>query len=88
MAVNVDGGELRVGYLDALWVGAGVEPGVNLQPRIGRGGVDQVDDDLVAFERLAAPVGPDEAEQSVLDPVPLARTGREVADGDRDPEEV
>ena len=35
-----------------------------------------------AEERLAAPVARDEAEQAVLDLVPLARAGREVADLD------
>ena len=46
---------------------------------------DQVDDDLVAGQGLAAPVRRDVGEQPVLDLVPLAGAGREVADGDRQP---
>src|SRR5579859_5532566 len=48
----------------------------------GRGRRDELDDDLVADEGLAPPVLADRAEQAVLDLVPLARPGREVADGD------
>ena len=48
---------------------------------VGRGGGDQLDDDLVADQRLAAPVLGDEGEQAVLDLVPFAGAGREVADG-------
>jgi hypothetical protein len=35
---------------------------------------------------LAAPVLGDEGEQAVLDAVPLAGTGRQMANGDGDPE--
>ena len=82
VAGDVHGGEFLVGDFDFLWVGSVVELGVDLQSGAGRRGGDQVDDDLVTDQRLAAPVGRDEAEQAMLDLVPLARAWREMADGD------
>jgi len=55
VAGEVDGGELVVGDLDRLGVGVLVEAGVDLEAGGGRGGGDQVDDDLAAGE-LACPV--------------------------------
>ena len=57
----------------------------DLQPGLGRRRRDQVDDHLVAHQRLAAPVLADEREEPVLDLVPFARARREVADRDRRP---
>ena len=68
---------------DAGGVGAGVEVGADGEPGRGGGGADQVDDDLVAGQRPAAPVHGDLGEQPVLDLVPLAGARRQVADGDR-----
>ena len=62
-----------------------VELGVDVEAGAGAGGGDQADDDLVADERFAAPVLADEREEAMLDLVPLAGAGREVADGDRQP---
>ncbi len=47
----------------------------------GRSG-DQVDDDLMGDERLAAPILRDEGEQAVLDLVPLAGSRRQMTNGD------
>jgi hypothetical protein len=44
--------------------------------------LDQFDDDLMADQRLAAPISGDERKQAVLDLVPLAGAGRQVAHGD------
>ena len=52
------------------------------QAGLGGGGGDQLDDDLMADQRLAAPVLADEGEQAMLDPVPFAGAGRQV--GHRD----
>jgi hypothetical protein len=68
---DVDGGDLLVCDFDLLGVGGFVESGVDVQAGVGCGRGDQLDDDLVAGEWLAAPVEADEAEQSVLDLVPL-----------------
>ena len=84
VAGEVDGGKLGVGDLDSFGVGAFVEAGVDSQAAAGRGGGDQADDRLAGDKRLAAPVAADEAEQSVLDLVPFAGAGREVADADRE----
>jgi len=41
---------------------------------------DQIDDHLIADQRLGAPVQGDEREQAMLDLVPLRGAGREVVD--------
>lgn len=79
---EVDGRELCVGDLDRALVGVLVEFGVDLQAGGRGGGTDEGYDGLAADERLAAPVAGDEAEQAVFDFVPLAGSGREVADPD------
>ena len=47
-----------------------------------------MNDNLMADQWFAAPVLSDEGEQPVLDPVPFAGTGWQMADGDRYPEFV
>jgi hypothetical protein len=44
---------------------------MHAQAGAGGGRADQFDDDLVARQRSAAPVGRDVVEQSVLDLIPL-----------------
>jgi hypothetical protein len=83
---DFDGGELDVGYDNALWINRGVELAVNGQPRIGLGGAYQIDDDAVADQGLGTPVHRDEGEEPVLDLVPLAGSGRQVVDFDVDAE--
>ena len=51
-------------------------------------GRDQLDDHAIADERLGAPVLADEGEEAVLDLVPLAGAGRQVADHDVEAEFV
>ena len=66
--------------LGSAGVGTGVEFRLHFQP-FGRGGVgDQVDDDLMAHQRLTAPVLRDVTEEPMLDLVPFARSRRKVAD--------
>ena len=55
---------------------------LHLQTGAGGGGGDQLDDGLVADQRLAAPVLGDEREQPMLDLVPLAGAGRQMTDRD------
>ena len=52
---------------------------MHIEAFAGRRRSDQLDDDLVADQRLAAPVLGDEGEQTVLDPVPFAGAGRQMA---------
>src|SRR5664279_6366984 len=79
------GGEFGFGDFDSERVGGGVAVGVDLEAFAVGGGADEVDDDLVAGQWPAAPVGGDGGEQSVLDFVPFAGTWREVADGEGQP---
>ena len=67
---------------DAGRVAAAVESRADLQSCFGRRVGDEIDDDLVADQWLAAPVLCDVAEHSVFDLVPLAGARREVADVD------
>jgi hypothetical protein len=82
---DVEAGDLVVGHLGALLVEVIVQPTLDGEPGLrGRAG-DQLDDDLMCQQRLAAPVLGNEREQSMLDAVPLAGAGRQVGDSDRQP---
>jgi len=83
VAFNVDGVHLGIGDLDALGIAVGVDVAGDGEAGVGRGGADQLDDDLMADERLAAPVLGDVGEQAMLDPVPFAGAGRQVSIGFR-----
>src|SRR6186997_871215 len=61
----------------------GIELRPNLQTCRGGGCRDQVDNNLVADQRLAAPVLADEGEKTVLNLVPFAGTRRKVAHRNR-----
>ena len=82
MALEIDAGEVGGGDFDAGRIRIGVDLGTDLEAGFGGGGGDQLDDDLMADERFAAPVLGDEREEAVLDLVPLAGTRRQVADSD------
>src|ERR1700753_1757700 len=75
---DVDRLHLLFGYLDTLWVEAGVHLTTGFEAGLGRGGSDQLDDHRVADQRLATPVLADESEQAVLDLVPFAGAGRQM----------
>ena len=80
VALDVDCSHFGFGDFDAAWVARAIDVAGNGEACVGRGGGDQLDDDLMADERLAAPVLGDEGEQSMLDPVPFAGAGRQVGD--------
>ena len=88
VAEEVDGVHLGIGDFDACRIGVAIELAAHLEAGVGGGGGDQLDDDLVADEWLAAPVLGDEREQAMLDLVPLAGAGRQVADRDGEAEFV
>jgi YD repeat-containing protein len=71
---------LFVGDLDTRWVGVWIEATFYSQTGLGGCGGDEVDDDLMADQRLAPPVLTDEREQPVFDLVPLAGARRKMAD--------
>ena len=55
---------------------------LNLQS-LSRGGMtDETDDDFMALERFATPVGGDVTEQAMLDLIPLTRPWRQMTDTD------
>src|SRR3954451_4830057 len=80
--------ELLVTDLDRDFVMIGVQGSLHDQARARRGTGDQADDRLEAEQRPATPVLRDEAEQPVLDLVPLAGPWWEVADQQRQAEFV
>jgi hypothetical protein len=82
VAVEVDCRDRVVGDADLVGMGAVVEAGVDLKAGARGRCAAQVDDRLQAVRRLAAPVDRDVAEQPVLDAVPLAGGGRQMADRD------
>ena len=73
---------LGVGHLDAGRIGVAIEFGADLEAGMRRRRADQLHDGLMADERFAAPVLGDECEQAMLDLVPFAGAGGQVADRD------
>src|SRR5664280_1043269 len=88
LAVEVHSGQLAVGDAELGRVFTVVETCVHLKPGAGLGRADQVDDRFQRDERLPAPVHRDVGEQAMLDPVPFAGPGRQVADSDLKPDLV
>jgi hypothetical protein len=74
---------VRVGNLDPRRIGIGIDGALDVQAGAGRSAGDELDDGLIADQRLASPVLGDEGKQSMLDLVPLAGTGWQMADRDR-----
>ena len=70
---------------DAFGIVLFVKAASDLEAGIGFGGGDQLDDDLMAEERLAAPIDADEREHAVFDAVPFAGAGRMMGDRDGKP---
>jgi len=79
---QTDPSELLVVYFGPNRVDAIIDCGMNVQTFSGSRGGDEIDDHLEADERLAPPVLTDEAEEPMLDLVPLAGGGWEVTYGD------
>jgi hypothetical protein len=79
MAGEVDGLKLGIGHFNACRIGVWIELAMDVETSFGGGSGDQLDDNLMADERFAAPVSGDEGKQAVLDLVPLAGAGRQVA---------
>src|SRR5437588_42954 len=65
-----------------------VESAAHSEAGFGGSSRDQLDDDAITDEWLGTPVLADETEEAVLDFVPLAGAGRQVADHDVDAELV
>jgi len=74
--------DLLVGDLFAFLVLSGVDVAGDSEARACGGCGNELDDDLVRDQGLAAPVLGDEGEHAVLDAVPFAGAGRVMGDGD------
>ena len=79
---EVDGSQLSIGDLEAFGILVFIELGTHLEAGIGCGRCDQLDNGAIAAQRLTSPVDGDEGEKAVLDLVPLAGAGRQMADRD------
>ena len=84
-AFDVDGGHLGCGDDNAFGVLAGVELAAHGEAGLGRGGRDQLDNRAIVDERLARQFW---LMKEVLDLVPFAGAGRQVADHDIEAELV
>ena len=82
VALDVDGSHFVIADLNAFLIEVTIEIAGDREAVFGRGGADQLDDDLVADQRLAAPVLRDVGKETVLDPVPLAGARRQMSDRD------
>jgi hypothetical protein len=60
ITIDIDRVHFRVGYLDGFWVVILVEAALDIESGVRAGRSDQLDDDLVADQRFAAPVLCDE----------------------------
>jgi len=78
ITIDVDRTHLRVGDPDGLGITVLVEVALHIKPAGRRRGSNELDDDLVADERLATPVLCDEREKPVLYAVPFAGPRRVV----------
>jgi hypothetical protein len=79
---EIDRGEFTVRYFDAGRISISVDFGMHFEAGFGDGGGNEADHDLHRDERFAPPVLADEAEQPMLDLVPLAGSWGQMADGD------
>src|SRR6195256_2617734 len=82
MAGQGDSGPFEIGNLDALGIFFFFQFGAHLEAGIGCRRRDQLDDRAITAQRLASPVDRDEREKTVLDLVPLACAGRQMANRD------
>ena len=81
MRGNIDRGHFAIADFHSGRIGGVIDLAFDVQSGAGRGRGDQLHDGLVADQRLTAPVLCDEREQTMLDPVPFAGAGRQMADG-------
>src|SRR6266568_2442411 len=79
---EVDGLHVGIGHLDAGRISVLIEFATNLQTGLRCRCCDELDDDLMADERFAAPVAGDEREEAMLDLVPFAGARRQMTHGD------
>jgi hypothetical protein len=76
--LDVEGSHLGVSDLDTLRIVTVIEAAGDGEPGVGGGAGDQLDDDQVANQWLAAPVLSDEGKQPMLYFVPLCALPRRI----------
>src|SRR2546423_20740 len=81
IALNVEGSHFGIGDFDTFWIEALVDVASDGEAGLGGSGADQLNDDVVADERLAAPVLGDVGKEAMLDAVPFAGAGRQMGNG-------
>jgi hypothetical protein len=64
-------------------IGIGIDDALDVQAGAGRRAGDELNDCLIADQRLTSSVLGDEEKQSMLNLVPLTGTGWQMADSDR-----
>lgn len=80
VTLHVEAFHLVVADATTGWVFPAIQSARDLQSLCGSGLSDEVDDGFLIAQWLAAPIGGDEGEQPVFDPVPFAGAGRKVTD--------
>ena len=83
MWVEVDRLEFRVRDFAFGGVVPSDQSASNLEPRLGGRRTDQLDDGLVAVQRLTGPMLADLTEEPVLNRIPFGGAGRKVAERER-----
>jgi hypothetical protein len=81
---NLDRVHFGIGNGNPFWVGVRVEFAQDLQTRLRCRGADQIDDDLITYQRFGTPVLRDEREQPMFDFVPLTCPWRQMVNNDVD----
>ena len=84
MRKHVHGGELHIGDFDSFGIFLFVEFSTYGQARLGSRSRNELNDCAKTAQGLAAPVNADERKKPVLDFIPLAGSGRQVAHRDRE----
>jgi hypothetical protein len=74
MRFQVDAGLLGCADFQARFIMRSVQPRLATQTGRGAGGTDKLQNGLVTHQRLSGPIPTNEAEQTMLDPIPLRRT--------------
>ena len=80
---QIDSGHLLIRDPLTFRIGFLIEAALHRQSRLGRGGRNQLDNDLMGHQRLPAPVLSDERKQAMLDFVPFTRPRWQMTDLDR-----
>ena len=81
--VQVDLGHLLIRNFDTLWISPLIQLTPDPQSSLGSCRGDEADDRCQAHQWSAAPIHADVGKEPMLNLVPFAGSGREMADGNR-----